>query len=270
MGPGYEHVIIASPGLDLDALEADGFTVERLPIARKLAPVSDMVTVARLVVLLRRLKPDLLHTYTPKAGLLGQLAGAISGVRPRVHGCRGLLYASGMPGWRRRLFQSTDWITCQLADRVAFVSETDRDQLVNGGQCAAWKARVTGNGVDLVLFRRTADYQIERRATREEFGFADDTTVVLTVGRFVADKGYSDSRPGHSPGFGASAGRVRFLWVAPVLAGAGGSAGRTAVPGRPAARESSRGSSGVMTFGASIRRPTCCCTPVIAKGCRGC
>jgi len=216
----HEHLVICSPGPDLDALEAEGIRVERLSIARKLAPGDDLVSLGRLVRLLKRVRPELVHTYTPKAGLLGQLAAAAVGIRGRVHACRGLLYRPGMRRWHRVLFEQTDRITCLLAERVLFVSSADLRFLVDRGICPQPKARLTGNGIDLSLFRRSPRFLEERAATRAELGFGADETVVLTVGRFVEDKGYLELL-GAIQRLEQALTRIRFLWVAPVLGGEG-------------------------------------------------
>ena len=220
---GARHVIIASPGADLDTLERDGYSVVRIPMARKLAPISDIVTVARLVRAFLRIKPDLVHTYTPKAGLLGQMAGAVAAVQRRVHGCRGLLYHPRLQRWQRWLFLATDWITCRLANRVLFVSQSDLLRLVKVGACPPDKAVWTGNGVDLRLFPDERS-ESERRGFRSELGFGPDDIIVLTVCRYVAEKGYLDlaqaiERLTPLPE------RLRFLWVAPVLPGEGDALG---------------------------------------------
>jgi glycosyltransferase involved in cell wall biosynthesis len=123
-----------------------------------------------------------------------------------------------MPAWRRRLFRLTDRLTNALAHRTIFISRADRDFAVSSGLCSAVKARLTGSGIDLTHFdpaRLPAD---TRAATRRELGLPADAPVVLTVGRFVADKGYFELadavatvRREHPD--------VRFLWVAPVLPG---------------------------------------------------
>ena len=219
-GTGATHVIIASPGPDLDALEAEGFQVERVSIQRKLSPGADLISVVRLIGTLRRVRPDLLHTYTPKAGLLGQIAAAAVRIPRRVHGCRGLLYRPGLPAWRRWLFRQTDRLTCALAQRVLFVSKADLNRLVDDGLCLETKARLTGNGIDLLLFGRNARYEQERAATRAELGFRGDQVVVLTVGRFVADKGFLDLAAAIKR-LKTPLSHLRFLWVAPVIAGEG-------------------------------------------------
>jgi glycosyltransferase involved in cell wall biosynthesis len=213
-----EATVICTDGPDLAEVRAEGIRVIPVPIERKITPTADLVALFRLVRLLRRERFDLVHTYVPKGGFLGQLAAALARAPARIHSCRGLLYTPTMPAWRRRLFRLTDRLTNALAHRTIFISRADRDFSVSSGLCSAAKARLTGSGIDLTHFdpaRLPAD---TRAATRQELGLRSDAPVVLTVGRFVADKGYLELADA-----AASVRRehpeVRFVWVAPVLAG---------------------------------------------------
>lgn len=219
LGAGLQQSVAASPGTDLASLRELEIPVHPLPIERKIAPFADLVSLARLIALFRRERPDVIHTYTPKAGLLGQLAGAIAGVPLRVHSCRGLLHRRDVPSARRGLFRLVDRLTARLAHRVLFVSRADHDYLVTERLCPPHKARHVGSGVDLGEFRRPPDPPGEtRRAVRASLGYRDSDLVVLTVGRFVPDKGYLDLARA-IPLLETPLERVRFLWVAPVMGG---------------------------------------------------
>ncbi len=218
LGARHDHVVVCSPGPDADAVEAAGFQVERVNISRKIAFLRDVLAVRHLYLVLRRLQADAVHTYTPKAGLLGQIAAALVGTRCRIHSCRGLLYESKMRWWLRVICTVTDRITFALADLCLFVSSADRDFAVRERLCASRKARWTGNGVDLSRFRPLPDADRLRRDLRAELGIPDAARVFLTVGRFVIAKGYEELL--------SAAGRVveenpdvYFVLVAPVLAG---------------------------------------------------
>jgi glycosyltransferase involved in cell wall biosynthesis len=216
--PEAEHVVIASPGPDLEQVRAEGFAVRELAIERKLAPLSDLASLVRLIGAIRRERPDILHTYTPKAGLLGQIAGWLARVPVRIHSCRGLLYLPGMPAWRRRLFRMTDRITFGLAHRVIFISGADREVAVSGRLCPAGAASFTGSGIDLDLFAPPSDPAQARRERRAAWGVPEGATVVLTVGRFVRDKGYLELAQAARVLLGEHPNLV-FVWIAPVLGG---------------------------------------------------
>jgi glycosyltransferase involved in cell wall biosynthesis len=216
-----EITVLCTAGPVLERVREEGFRVVVVPARRKMSPVADLKTIWALWRLFRRERFDLLHTYTPKAGLLGQIAGALAGVPRRVHGCRGLLYSRTTPWWQDRIFRITDRITSSLAQRTLFLSGADLRYCVSEGLCASDRAVLLGSGIDLRHFQRSAELTAAAAAWRREMGLAPDDQVVLTVGRYVAPKGYEEIARAAAM-LRADCPRVRYVWVAPVFAGEDG------------------------------------------------
>lgn len=214
----FDQLVVCGEGPDLDWVRNAGFRVLAIPINRKLTPARDVAALLDLVRILRRERPDLVHTYTPKAGLIGQLAARIAGVGRRVHSCRGLLYWDGMASWRRPLYRATDRTTFETARRTIFISEADRSYAVREGLCPPDRARVTGSGIDLGTFRRPPDAHARRAEWRARLKVAEGTRLILTAGRFVVDKGYQELA---QAAFRVLSQRndVVFVWVAPTMGG---------------------------------------------------
>lgn len=213
-----EHVIVCGDGKAVPRLRSEGLEVHTIPIERKVSPRADILALRSLSAVLRSRRPHLVHSYAPKGGLLGQLAAAASGTRHRIHSCRGLLYTDDLSPRRRLLFSATDRLTNSLADRTLFVSSADMRYSIDRRLCSPDRAIHTGSGIDLTYFRRTPLIEEQARQLREAHGIAADAPLLLTVGRYVRDKGYLE--------LGAAVRRiqrehprVRFLWVAPVLEG---------------------------------------------------
>ena len=213
-----EHVIVCGEGRAVPRLRAEGLEVHTIPIERKVSPRADLLALRALTRILRSRKPHLVHSYAPKGGLLGQLAAAASRTPHRIHSCRGLLYTDDLSSRRRLLFSATDRLTNALADRTLFVSSADMRYSIDRRLCSPARAIHTGSGIDLTYFRRSPAVEDQARQLREEHGIALDAPLVLTVGRYVRDKGFLE--------IGAAVRsiqrahpRVRFLWVAPVLEG---------------------------------------------------
>jgi glycosyltransferase involved in cell wall biosynthesis len=213
-----EATVICAEGTGIEELRAAGVRVLTIPIRRKLSPLADLHAVWRLWRLLRRERFDVLHSWVPKGGLVGQLAGAMAGVAVRLHSCRGLLYTPEMSSWRRRLFRLTDRLTYALAHRTLFNSGADRDYVVGERLITPDRARYTGSGIDLAHFTRTSALEAEALVLRARLGLSADAPVVLTVGRFVVDKGYRElleaARAIHT-----ARPDLRFVWVAPTVTG---------------------------------------------------
>ncbi len=186
---GFTVSAISSPGPELDELRAThGIEVRGIPMARRMAPSRDLVSLARLFFALVKLRPDLVHATTPKAGLLAPIAARLAGAKVVVS-------VFGLPqmtrtGAMKRLLDATTRFSCRLADRVWCDSYSIRDHLIAEGLCAPAKIFVAGsgsvNGVDAERFDRTR-YDVAR--TRAAWGIPEHAFVLGFVGRIVRDKG---------------------------------------------------------------------------------
>ena len=213
-----EHVVVCGEGKAIPRLRAEGLEVHTIPIERKISPRADAIALRALSAVLRSRRPHLVHSYAPKGGLLGQLAAVVSATPHRIHSCRGLLYTDDLSRRRRLLFSAADRLTNSLANRTLFVSSADIRYSIDRRLCSPARAIHTGSGIDLEYFRRSPAVEEQARRIREEHGIAPDAPLVLTVGRYVRDKGFLE--------LGTSVRSiqrahptVRFLWVAPVLEG---------------------------------------------------
>ena len=216
LGDGLDITVVCSPGQGVDEVRAAGFRIITVPIQRKIAPFRDMVALWSLWRCLRREQFDVVHTHMPKAGLLGQLAAVLARVRVHLHTCHGFIYVPGMNPWLRRVMKITDSLTLRLAQRSLFVSNHDLKFAVREGFCSGINVRYVGGGIDLSRYApRSPDV---RMRLRRALGIPPNAFLILSVGRFVAEKGFRET---------AQAARalldrypnLHFLWVAPVLGG---------------------------------------------------
>jgi glycosyltransferase involved in cell wall biosynthesis len=184
--------VITSPGPELDAFAGrEGVAVHAIPMERAITPGRDLLALWRLWRTLRRIRPDVVHSHTPKGGLLGMMAAALARVPVRVYHIRGLPFMTAT-GLRRRLLRTSELVSCSLADRVLAVSHSMRTIAVQEGFCPADKVKVllggSGNGVDAdTRFRPPRDE--ERRLARAARGIPCDAVVIGFVGRLTRDKG---------------------------------------------------------------------------------
>ncbi|MDE3149266.1 MAG: glycosyltransferase, partial [Acidobacteriota bacterium] len=184
---GFRVTLVASPGELLDNTAArEGVEAVAIPMERRITPLADLVSLARLWLLLRRLRPDLIEFSTPKAGLLGTLAGLLCGVPQRVYMLRGLRLETAS-GFKRRFLLAAERVAAACAHVVLCNSESLRAEALALGIAPAAKMRLMGNGssngVDLERFSPGPS------EVREQFGIAGDAPVVGFVGRLTRDKG---------------------------------------------------------------------------------
>jgi glycosyltransferase involved in cell wall biosynthesis len=184
---GFRVTLVSSPGELLDRTAArEGVESIGLPIRRDIAPVADLVSLARLWWLLLRLKPDLTEFSTPKAGLLGTLAAMLAGVPARVYMLRGLKLETSL-GIKRSTLLAAEKMASACAQAVLCNSDSLRAEARALGVAPATKLHLLGegssNGVDVDRFSPGPS------DVRDRLGIARDAPVVGFVGRLTRDKG---------------------------------------------------------------------------------
>ncbi|MEQ8846550.1 glycosyltransferase family 4 protein [Botrimarina sp.] len=195
---GYEVTLVSSPGDGLDAFcESEGVAYRTAPMKREISPLADLVSLLHLTWLFVRLRPTIVNSSTPKAGLLGTLAATLALAPGRVYVLRGLRLETTR-GFKRRVLWLCEWLACRLANRVVCISPSLREVAVEIGICPRRKASVIGagssNGVDL----QARPYPFSRAAAatrvrlRRKWGVPDAAFVFGAVGRITRDKGIEE------------------------------------------------------------------------------
>ena len=183
---GYEVVGISSPGTDVPAIEAAGIRHLAVPISRNLTPLADLVSLWRLYRTMRRERFTIVHTHTPKAGLLGQLAARLAGVPIVVNTVHGFYFHEHMSARARRFYITMERVAAWCSHLILSQNAEDIQTALKEGICKPDKIRFLGNGIDLTQF----DPSIERG---EIPGISPDAPVVGFVGRLAARrKGFLD------------------------------------------------------------------------------
>jgi glycosyltransferase involved in cell wall biosynthesis len=190
-GQGHEVVAICGEGRWVESLREQGITVEVVKMARELKPLRDVASFFALLRCFRKHRFDVVHTHTPKAGLLAPLAAKIAGVRMVVHTIHGLLFHDQMPLWKRLLFWFPERMTALFSDVLLSQSEEDVAVAVKSSLCAAGKVKYLGNGIDVAKFSPLQSAS-SRELTRKELGIEDTDIVIGAVGRLVNEKGFGE------------------------------------------------------------------------------
>lgn len=163
-----------------------------LAIERKPAPWRDLRALIHLVMLFHRERFNLIHSITPKAGLLTMLAGWLAGVPVRMHTFTGQVWTNKR-GWKRGALKMFDRLIVLFATHVLVDSPSQRDFLVAEGVLSQNRGVVIGQGsicgVDSQRFH--PDAQV-RDLVRAELGIGLEQTVVLFLGRLNREKGMLD------------------------------------------------------------------------------
>ena len=190
---GWDVHVVTSPGERLSQLaELPGVTTHSLAMERNPSPVKDLIALIRWVSLLKSVRPDVISVGTPKAGLLGSVAGRITRVPKRVYHLRGLRFETAT-GIQFKVLTFLEKVTSAAATHVLSVSHSMRDKFVAMKLTPAQKAVVIGagssNGVQLEEFAATLFGAAEIAKLRDSLQIQDGIPVVGFVGRLTEDKG---------------------------------------------------------------------------------
>lgn len=186
----YEVMLLSSPGSELDDTEREyGVRGIRVPMERHISVMHDIISLLRLIRVFRKEKPRMVHSMTPKAGLLCMMAAWLTRVPVRVHTFTGLVFPTAT-GLKRRILMLTDSITCACATHVIPEGEGVMKDLRNHGITKKpMKVLGYGNikGVDMMHYSRRPEVMELAQKLKKEGAFT-----FLFVGRIAKDKGINE------------------------------------------------------------------------------
>ncbi len=195
---GYDIHALSSPGewvKKISCLEDIPFYTVAMP--RRITPFKDIVAIWQIWQQIRNVNPLIVHSHTPKGGLLGTIAAWLARVPVRIYHIRGLPLMTAT-GYKRILLSWSEKVSCLLAHRVICVSHSIREVAINEGLCPQEKITVlcggSSNGVDASDRFNPANLAPQtRQEVRQEYGGIPDHAIVLGfVGRIVRDKGIEE------------------------------------------------------------------------------
>ncbi|MBT8276521.1 MAG: glycosyltransferase family 4 protein [Bacteroidia bacterium] len=196
MSQYYDVTAVSSEKDNLETYgKAEGVKTFYLPLTRKITPLTDIKCVIKLYRFLKKEKPLIVHTHTPKAGIVGMMAAAMAKVPLRMHTVAGLplLEARGL---KRKILNTVEKWTYRYATHVYPNSNGLEKIILNENFCNESKLRVLGNGssngIDSTYFSRDHFSEDSIQAKKAEIGISKDDIVFIFVGRIVADKGINE------------------------------------------------------------------------------
>jgi len=193
---GFKVVAVSADGQEVGDLKtSEGVEHEVVPFTRAISPITDLRCLIRLIKIIRRTKPDIVHTHTPKAGLLGMMAAYFCSVPVRMHTVAGLPLMEAR-GFKRRLLINVERVTYRCAHWVYPNSQGLMDYITRHISSNRSKFRMLGkgssNGINVEFFSRSADIERLRHELRAKLGFKENDIVYSFVGRIVKDKGIAE------------------------------------------------------------------------------
>lgn len=190
---GHDVVLISSHGIETEWLKRiPGVKIHEIEIPRKISPVRDLIALWKLYRFFRHERFDLVHSTTPKSGMLCAIASTLAGVPIRLHTFTGQVWME-MHGMMRMIAKSGDRLTARLNTLCFADSPSQIDFIVAEGICNRESVRLTGpsgslSGVNLSRFDPYI-WEISKKTTLKELGIPPDQKVVTFIGRVTRDKG---------------------------------------------------------------------------------
>ncbi|MDE2888006.1 MAG: glycosyltransferase [Gemmatimonadota bacterium] len=189
---GYRSTVVkgqVAPGeaeMD-DVIRRSGIQpLEMRGFSRAIVPVRDIRVFVALYRLLRRVRPEIVHTHKSKAGVVGRIAAWLAGVPLTLHTFHGLVFKGYFSAWKTSLILLAERLLARRTDVLVAVSELQRGELLADRIAAPSRICTVPLGVDLEPFlnRQRGD-----AGFREELGFGASTRLVGIVARLVPIKG---------------------------------------------------------------------------------
>ena len=193
---GFDVKGVSSEGEELrEVRENEGIVMGAINMSRKITPFQDLKSLWKMWNFLRKEKPQIVHTHTPKAGIIGMLAARLAGVPHRLHTVAGLplMEATGI---KRKILNFVEKLTYSFATRVYPNSKGLYDFILQNNFTQSNKLKIiangSSNGINTTFFSPAQVSEIEKVALREKLNIQPDDFVFVFVGRIVSDKGINE------------------------------------------------------------------------------
>lgn len=192
----YEVIGVSSGGEKLDVVaKKENIRVKAVELTRKITPLKDLKAVFHLYRFLKKEKPFIVHSHTPKAGTIGMLAAKLAGVPHRLHTVAGLPLLEET-GIKRKILNAVEKITYACATKVYPNSIGLKDIIIQSRFCKPNKLKViangSSNGIDTEYFSRKHFSEDTLSQLQKRLGIQPEDFVFVFVGRLVKDKGINE------------------------------------------------------------------------------
>jgi glycosyltransferase involved in cell wall biosynthesis len=196
MSEFYDVLAVSSPEKMLEEVSIhEGVRTASVHMTRSITPTRDLKALWQLYRLFKKEKPAIVHTHTPKAGLLGMMAGRLAGVPIRIHTVAGLPLMESK-GIKKRILNNTERLTYMCATKVFPNSKNLAEYIHQNKFCKKNKLKVLGNGssngIDMDFFQCTPGIHMRADELGKRLALTENDFIFLFIGRLVRDKGIEE------------------------------------------------------------------------------
>ncbi|RZB30129.1 MAG: hypothetical protein SRB1_02409 [Desulfobacteraceae bacterium Eth-SRB1] len=166
----------------------EGISIITIPsLIRRIHPFYDLKTFFALIKILRRERPDIVHTHTSKAGILGRWAAFFARVPVIVHTPHGHVFWGYSGRCKTSFYIVLERLTACITDKIIALTEQEKKDHLHFRIASEDKFSVVHSGVDLDRFSNTS---VDSAAMKRRLGIPDGNLVVGTTGRLTHVKGH--------------------------------------------------------------------------------
>ncbi len=196
MSAYFDVIAISSPEKELKEVEKnEKIKVIPLKLTRKITPLTDFISLIKLIRILKKERPNIVHTHTPTAGIIGMAASYFAQIPVRMHTVAGLPLTVAT-GFKRKLLVFIEKLTYACATNVYPNSKNLRNFISENKFCKKEKLKIIGkgssNGIDTDYFKITEKIKKESEKIKKELKIPKNAFIYLFVGRIVKDKGINE------------------------------------------------------------------------------
>jgi glycosyltransferase involved in cell wall biosynthesis len=190
---GDDVLLAAGPpqgpeGSLLARVEKNGVPLELLPaLSRAIHPLRDPQSYFQIKRAIRRYRPEVVHTHSGKAGLLGRMAARAERVEAIVHTVHGAPFHPYQSSAARSLFRACERYAARRCDALVSVADAMTDLMVGAGVAPREKFTTIYSGMEVEPFLHADQH---RQRTRQELGYSDEHVVVGKIARLFHLKGH--------------------------------------------------------------------------------
>lgn len=196
MSSHYHVIGVCSPGdAAQEVIANEGVTMVYIPMSRRISPLSDLKALWAMYWFFKKEKPHIVHSHTPKAGVISMVAAKLAGVPIRLHTVAGLPQLE-IQGVKRKVLDFVETVTYYCATKVYPNSFGLKEIILKNNYTNPDKVKVIGNGssngIDLEFFSSEIYGPTFKSNFLKSIGVAEHDFVYLFVGRIVKDKGINE------------------------------------------------------------------------------
>jgi glycosyltransferase involved in cell wall biosynthesis len=191
----YEVVAVSGQDSNLEEVaKREKVKTIAVNFQRQISPIKDLVSLIKLYRVLKNEKPYIVHSITPKAGLITMVAAYFAKVPIRIHTFTGLVFPS-KNGFMKQLLLNLDRILCFFATHIYPEGEGVKNDLINNNVTKKpLKVIANGNvnGIDTNYFNASVFSNAQNQELKNKLGISETDFIFVFVGRLVKDKGINE------------------------------------------------------------------------------